>query len=325
VDIEKEIEKMTLPVKKRLAQIFSSKKEPFEVYGLLKEFMQLQGKFIRPALCIASCKAVGGSPKKALHAACAIELFHNFTLIHDDIEDNSLLRRGVPCLHVKYGLPLAINAGDGLFMTVWKEALKIESKFAQERLLEAFTKVLEGQAIELGWYRDNNWDVDEKDYFKMVEGKTAALIGCACELGAYLGNADKKTIKKLSDFGIGIGVGFQIIDDVLNIIGDEKKYGKEIGGDIAEGKRTLMTIRALKNLDEKKSEQLKEILKKKEKTNEEIKKAIELLKESGAVESAKKTADEKINSALKNLEVLNESKEKEILIKLANYIAKRQK
>ncbi|MEM4348597.1 MAG: polyprenyl synthetase family protein, partial [Candidatus Anstonellaceae archaeon] len=214
--IEKEIVRLTAPVSERLRDLFLEKKKPFEVYGLLSEFLLRRGKMLRPALCLAACKATGGRINRdAIHAAAAIEMFHNFTLIHDDIEDGSLLRRGVPCMHIKYGVPLALNAGDGLFMLVWQEMMKIRKnkELAQTRLLDAFTGVLEGQAIELGWYWKNEWDVGEEDYFEVIKGKTGCLIAGACEVGGIVGGATKAQQKALYEFGMGIGVGFQIMDD----------------------------------------------------------------------------------------------------------------
>lgn len=326
--VEKQVVEATRPVRDRLAALFVEGKPPFEVYGLLSEFMTVEGKLLRPALCLASCEAVGGKPEDAAPAAAAIEMFHNFTLIHDDIEDASQLRRGKPCLHVKYGLPLALNAGDGLFMMVWREALEMRGprrEDAQLRLLAAFTRVLEGQAIELGWYAKKNWEVTEQDYRMVVEGKTGALIAGACEVGGLLGGADDKTCRALAEFGSGIGVGFQIIDDVLNVSGDEKKYGKEIGGDVVEGKRTLITIRALQNLPKQKGERLRQILKKELKSSKDVAEAIALFEDSGAIKSAARTADEEISCALSKLDCLPKTKSRDFLLQLARYITKREK
>lgn len=252
--LEKEMARVNEPVGKRIASIFNTKRKPKYVYAPLSDFLSRSGKRLRPALCLLSCEAVGGGRKAAMDAAVAIELFHNFTLIHDDIEDASEMRRGVPCMHITYGLPLAINAGDGLFMMVWQEALKIGGKKsveAQRRLLNAFTQVLEGQAIELGWYLENRWDVSEDEYMEMVGGKTGALLAASCEVGGLLGGGTGRQCRALYEFGMGIGVGFQIIDDALNLIGDEKRYMKEIGGDVREGKRTLIMMWALKALPKK--------------------------------------------------------------------------
>ncbi|VVB99323.1 Short chain isoprenyl diphosphate synthase [uncultured archaeon] len=326
--LEKKLEALNAPISSRLDALFSQKTSPPEVYGLLSEFMELSGKRLRPAFCLLSCEAVGGRAQDALRAATAIEMFHNFTLIHDDIEDASQLRRGKPCLHVKYGLPLALNAGDGLFMMVWREALGLEGphrETAQQRMLDAFTQVLEGQAIELGWYQKNNWDVDEEQYYAVVKGKTGALIAASCEVGAILGGADGKTQRALSEFGMGLGVGFQIIDDALNIIGDEEKYKKEIGGDIREGKRTLMTIWAMRSLPKTKAAKLTSIMRKKNKSGGDVADAIALLKESGAVEKAMARAQEIVERSIKQLDALPESQAKITLGELAEYITSRER
>ena len=326
--LEAELARLNAPVYSRLKGIFDEKREPAAVYGLLSEFLLVEGKGIRPAFCLLACEAVGGKADDALKAATAIEMFHNFTLIHDDIEDGSQMRRGKPCMHVKYGVPLALNAGDGLFMMVWRETLSIQSprrEEAQKRLLYAFTEVLEGQALELGWYKDNAWDITEKEYLRMVGGKTGALIAVSCGVGALLGGADEKTCKALSRFGMGLGMSFQIIDDVLNIVGDEKKYKKEIGGDIREGKRTLITMWALQMLPDAKRERLGTLLKKKDKSKKDVDAALALLHESGAPEKALRYAKMMVDSSLSELECLPESRARRTLAKLAAYITRREK
>lgn len=327
-ELEARLSRLNQPVRKRLTGLFGARREPREVYGLLSEFLSVEGKLLRPALCLASCEAVGGRREAAAPAAAAIEMFHNFTLIHDDIEDRSQIRRGKPCLHVKYGLPLALNAGDGLFMMVWQEALRLSGprkEEAQSRLLAAFTKVLEGQAVELGWYQSKNWGVKESEYYGVVGGKTGALIAVACEVGGLLGGADEKTCRALSDFGMGIGVGFQIVDDALNIVGDVKKYGKEIGGDVREGKRTLITIRALAALPKKKKERLSALLKKERKSERDVADVLALLRESGAVESSMKTAEGIVARAMRRLDALPQTPPKALLVDLGAYITKRER
>lgn len=326
--LEKRLETVNAPVKREILALIARRRGPSEVYGLLKDFFSRKGKSLRPALCLESCQAVGGRKNDALQAAAAIEMFHNFTLIHDDIEDNSLMRRGAPCLHIRYGLPLALNAGDGLFMMVLQEAMRIggpRREKAVGSLLAAFTKVLEGQAIELGWYRSNKWNVAEKEYYTVVKGKTGALIAASCEVGGILGGASPKACRALSEFGMGLGVGFQIIDDVLNIVGDEKKYGKEIGGDIQEGKRTLITIWALEMLPGKKRARLAAILRKKRKSDAELREAISLLRESGAPEKARRTAETLVARAVAGLSALPGSSHKKTLLSLAGYVTERQR
>jgi len=325
---EQRIWELNAPVRNRLGCLFDGRGEPFEVYGLLSEFLSEKGKLLRPALCLSSCGAVGGRVEDAAPAASAIEMFHNFTLIHDDIEDCSAMRRGRPCLHVKYGVPLALNAGDGLFMMVWRETLRLSGErreAVQERLLGAFTRVLEGQARELGWYQKDRWDVGIDEYFQVIGGKTGALISVSCEAGAMVGGAHENTCAELAAFGQEIGVGFQIIDDALNIGGDEKKYGKEIGGDIREGKRTLLTIYALENLQVGKGRALRAILKKKNKSHGDVHSAVRLIKEAGAVEHAAKTADGIVGRALGRLDALPEGEHKKTLAGLAKYITRRER
>lgn len=324
----KTIGRLNAPVTRRIAALLGRKKHPWEVYGLISEFMFVKGKRLRPALCLLSCEAVGGNFKAALPAAATIEMFHNFTLIHDDIEDSSEMRRGKPCMYVKYGLPLALNAGDGLFMMVWQEALGIRGPRglrAQQRLLAAFTKVLEGQSIELGWYRKGTWKIGRKEYYGMVGGKTGALLAVSCEVGALLGGADRKTCNALYEFGMGIGIGFQIIDDVLNLIGDEKKYRKEIGGDIREGKRTLLTMHALSRLKGSRRAKLERILKKNAKGAKDIGEAILLIRQSGAVEAAVEEVELVIRRAMGKLRALPESRAKKDLSRVAEYVVRRNR
>jgi len=327
-ELEARLSKINAPIHRRMGEIFRRGRKPEAVYGLLSEFLLVEGKRLRPALCLLSCEAVGGTRASAVPAAAAIEMFHNFTLIHDDIEDGSRLRRGKPCMHVKYGVPLALNAGDGLFMMVWRETLGLKGtrrEEAQKRLLAAFTSVLEGQAMELGWYWKGNWDVSEEEYLQMVRGKTGALIAVSCEVGALLGGADEKACQAMSRFGMGIGVGFQIIDDVLNIIGEEKKYKKEIGGDVREGKRTLITMWAQAMLKGSKRERLDGLLKKKEKSDEDVSEVVALLQESGAHEKAMDFAQKMVDASIVELGALPKSKARVMLLELADYITKRDR
>lgn len=329
MDVEDYLSGKSRAVEKKIEDIVPRKSTPKEVYGLIWDLIDRGGKRLRPALCLLSCRAVGGREKVALGAAAAIEMFHNFTLIHDDIEDCSLLRRGKPCLHVQHGVPLALNAGDGLFMMVWKAAMDVggnfeQNKTAQRMLLEAFTEVLEGQAVELGWYRSGKWDVSESEYKKMVGGKTGALIGASCAVGAYLGGAEEIEVENFRRFGVEIGVAFQIQDDVLNIVGEEEKYKKEIGGDVVEGKRTLVVIEALRRLGQKDQKKLRYLLKKEGKVKSDVVEVIELLKKSGGVEAAKKEAARLVASAKSRLWVVKSKSISEMYEKIADYLIRRE-
>ncbi len=315
-------------VEQEMARVVARDAPPAEVYGLIWEFLDRGGKRFRPMLCLASSRAVGGQDADALPAGAAIELFHNFTLIHDDIEDDSQLRRGQPCLHIAHGLPLALNAGDGLFMMVWRAALRVKSRHAlaaQELLLGSFTAVLEGQAVELGWHRNNRWDIVEKDYLSMVGGKTAALIEASCRVGALLGGGTKRQQKALGSFGRSIGIAFQIQDDVLNLTGAEEKYQKEIGGDIREGKRTMMVLHALPKLSKVDADKMRSILGSQSAGQGEIEWCIAKMKSTGSIDYASRYARRLVEGALEDLKALPPSSAREELEAVAHYIISREK
>ena len=226
------------------------------LYAPMRDYIETSGKGLRPALMLSACKAVGGNPKDALTSAAVIELLHNAFLIHDDIEDISDFRRGRPCLHKRFGVPIAINTGDAmqaLALRLLRQNVPDLGPQTAALVLDEFDHLLlesiEGQALELGWIRDNAMDVGPSDYLRMVMKKTCwysfihpvrigALI--AQPHAAASGDLD---LSKFDAFGFFLGAAFQIQDDVLNLTGSAQKYGKEIGGDIYEGKRTLMLAR----------------------------------------------------------------------------------
>lgn len=293
---------------------------PESVYSLCWDFLNRGGKRVRPYLMLTMMEAFNKNYKSGLEIASGIELFHNFTLIHDDIEDGSELRRGKPCIHIMHGIPLAINAGDGMFVHVIKAIthsnLTCEQKQkVMEYLTHGFIQVLNGQGYELGWIHDNEWNLTEEDYFKMAIGKTGELIATSAKVGAYLGGASEKEILEMESFGLEIGLAFQIYDDVLNLIGEEEKYKKEIGGDIREGKRTLIVMHALKKLESKDKNELVRILSAKKNSKEEIEYAINLMKKTGSIDYARHYAEGLVERAKKRLSVVkNNEKRKELEI-----------
>lgn len=304
--------------------------EPKEVYGMLPPFIKRGGKRIRPVLTLLACKAVCGDAGKAVLPAALIEIFHNFTLIHDDIEDDSKFRRGEPTLNVSYGIPIALNSGDALYTLLWN-AVASNTNFSPEKKIEmqgmlsaAFLKVVEGQGIELNWYKESKVDVSEDDYYRMVGGKTGALVALSCEIGAYVGGADKKTCAKFREFGHKIGVAFQIQDDVLNVTGDFDKYKKEIGGDITEGKRTLMLVKAFERAGKSEREELERILLSHTSSKEEISKFISILQKHGAVEYARSKALGLVNEAKSLLSGIPDSPAKQALAEAADFSISRE-
>ena len=313
-------------VEQTLRSLVPLDKKPFEVYGICSEFLERGGKRLRPLLCLSCCELCGGKIEDALSASCAIELFHNFTLIHDDIEDDSQMRRAQPCLHIKHGLPLAINAGDGLFMMVWGCTLSIKSPYtlkAQKILLDSFTSVLEGQAFELAWHRHKRWDISVQDYLEMAGGKTASLISASCHAGALLAGASEKKQNALCAYGFNLGLAFQIQDDILNLIGDEQKYKKEIGGDIREGKRTLMVLDCLNKMPKNEALKMRGLLGKSDITSQEISWCINKLESNGSIEYAKQYAKKLYSQSLDSLSDFTNCEAKEDLISVAKYAIQR--
>jgi geranylgeranyl diphosphate synthase, type II len=228
------------------------KAEPREyLYDLVADYPSRGGRAFRPTLCIATTRAFGRAIEDAVLTAASIELMHNAMLIHDDIQDESEQRRGLPALHIKEGVPLAINAGDLLALLSMRPLVDNQSRLGPSlsmRLMEETDRMAresaEGQALELGWRRDNPVNVSEADYMLMVLKKTCWLTTIhPSRVGALIGTYGRIEADAIIRFGFFLGAAFQIQDDLLNLEGDEKKYGKELCGDIYEGKRTLMLIR----------------------------------------------------------------------------------
>jgi geranylgeranyl diphosphate synthase, type II len=218
------------------------------LYEPIRSYLEPAGKGLRPALCLATCRAFGGDIERARLSAAALEILHNAFLVHDDIEDGSEYRRDQPTMQKKYGMALALNAGDALQalgIRVLRGNLPLLGPEILFRLLEEFDHLLieslEGQALELGWVRDNNCEVTEEDYLMMILKKTCwySFIH-PCRIGALVAGMAPAQLSRFNRFGYLVGAAFQIQDDVLNLIGDVRKYGKEIGGDLLEGKRTLI-------------------------------------------------------------------------------------
>jgi geranylgeranyl diphosphate synthase, type II len=252
-----EMVRVKAAVDRMILDEFLPKRSPIReidlLYRMLRDYPTRPAKGMRALMCVSACKAFGGSEDEVLLTAACIEIFQHWILIHDDIEDDSELRRGSPALHKKYDWTLALNAGDALHAIMWGVLLRNRSKLSDEKTLrvmdEFFTmvsKTTEGQHIELGWVVENRWDLTEEDYFAMCVNKTSwyTVIG-PMRLGGVVGGADNSSLRLMVEAGEKLGVGFQIHDDILNLSGDQSKYGKEIGDDLLEGKRTLMLIRLL--------------------------------------------------------------------------------
>src|SRR5690349_12977436 len=208
------------------------------------------GKRIRPLLVLLTAAAAGGNWEPALPAAAAVELLHNFSLVHDDIQDNSDKRRGRPTAWVKWGMPQAINAGDGLFVLSNLAITDLIAGYPAETVVKA-AQILHNTCLELtrGQYLDISYekrnDLGVEDYWPMIGGKTAALLAGCCEIGALLGGADEPTQQAYRSFGHYLGLAFQVQDDILGIWGDEAVTGKSAANDLIEGKKSLPVLAGL--------------------------------------------------------------------------------
>jgi geranylgeranyl diphosphate synthase type I len=294
---------------------------PDEMYYAMRHLLDAGGKRLRPSALLLAAEAVGGKPENVMPAAVAIELVHNFTLIHDDIMDEADLRRGLTTVHKKWGVPRAIIAGDALY----SKAFEILSCTRSEpvRLVESLellsktcTDICEGQWMDMNLATRK--DVKEEEYMRMVEKKTAVLFAASMKIGATLSGANNEMARALWDFGRMTGIGFQIYDDVIDLITPEEILGKAQGGDIIEGKRTLIVIHALS-----KGVTI-EALGKSNATRSEVSAALTTLRDSGSIDYARNKAVGFIDEGKAALKVLPDSEAKTILIGLADYMIARK-
>jgi geranylgeranyl diphosphate synthase type I len=279
-----------------------------------------------------ACEASGSDPYRALASGCAIEVFHAAALIHDDIMDGSLLRRGEKCAHIMHGIPLAINAGDyalGLVctMVVRDKGLDDATKLAVlEVISEMSERTVEGQALDVGWVRDGVFDLTPDDYMVMALGKTGYYSGIApLKAGAVIGGATAQEMEALAGFGKNCSIAFQIQDDLLNILGDVDTMGKDYLSDILESKRTLMVIHCLAQAAPGDRARLVEVLRLgNKKTPDQTAEVLDLLRRYGSVEHARATAESLIAEGQEYLKVVRPSKARNILGSMAEYMLERQ-
>lgn len=305
------------------------------LYDPTAHFTTGGGKRVRPVLTMLGAEAVGGTPESALSAGVAIELFQSAALIHDDIADESELRRGEPCLYVSEGTGLAINMGD-LALTQVFEVVLADNNLSDEQRVQVLREIvamerhtLEGQALDLGWVRDDRWDIPTADYLYMVASKTAWYsAACPLSIGALIGGASEEVRESLSELGMHAGIAFQIQDDILNLVGNAKKQGKDFRSDITEGKRTLAVIHALANLGESDSKKLVDILESHTTDETELAVAVKLIEAGGGIEKCKELAKKEAQLAIDAAQELAASEAitkdaGELLQSMADFFVKR--
>lgn len=222
-------------------------KKPAELYEPMQYIMSLGGKRMRPMLVLLGKYAVAEDWQNDVPAAIAVEMFHNFTLLHDDIMDKAPLRRGQPTVHEKWNENVAILSGDAMLVKTYEQLLEHVPAALLPAVLRKFNKtaveVCEGQQMDMNFERRKRVQMDE--YLEMIRLKTAVLLGFSLEMGAMLGGASSQTASRLYEFGIQLGIGFQLKDDILDVYSEPDKFGKQVGGDIIANKKTFLLIRAL--------------------------------------------------------------------------------
>jgi geranylgeranyl diphosphate synthase type II len=308
------------------------------LYDLMRSYPSRQGKGLRPTLAFAACAAFGEKPENAVRVAAALELFHNGFLVHDDIADESTHRRGLPTMNTEFGNGLAVNTGDGLNLLAVDAVLTNLETLGLARTLALIQEVMhmcresiEGQAMELGWIHSRTVPARDEDYFVMSTKKTGWYTCISpCRLGAVCaGVTDPAVLNRFDDAFRLIGIAFQIQDDILNLVGDEELYGKEVLGDLLEGKRTVMLIHLFRSAGTSERERLARILNqpRSEKSQADAEQLLAAMRTYGSIEYATELADrlaaEGIDRFEHDLTVIPENEGKAVLRQIAHYVTTR--
>ncbi|AAL81226.1 polyprenyl synthetase family protein [Pyrococcus furiosus DSM 3638] len=313
-------------------------KEPKILYEAARHYPLAGGKRVRPFVVLTATEAVGGEWEKAIYPAVAIELIHNYSLVHDDIMDMDETRRGRPTVHKVWGINMAILAGDLLFSKAFEAISRAEippEKKARvlETVVKASNELCEGQAMDLEFEKRDTVTIEE--YMRMISGKTGALFDASAKVGGIVGTDNEEYINALSTWGRNVGIAFQIWDDVLDLIADEEKLGKPVGSDIRKGKKTLIVAHFFENADEKDKQKFLKVFGKyagdvkgegiiEEDIKAEVMEAIDLLKKYGSIDYAANIAREMVKKANEALKVLPESEARKDLELLARFIVERE-
>ena len=329
--IKGELESHASTVNKFLLSCLDGK--PKELYQASSHLIRSGGKRLRPFMVIKSCEMLGGTVKRALPAAGAVELVHNFTLVHDDIMDNDEMRHSTATVHRSYGVPLAILAGDILFSKSF-ELLTFNCRKAGisdkaigamvGKLSVACTEICEGQAIDIGVASSTKLP-SESDYINMVGKKTAALFEVSCALGALSApNSTDVDIKNLSRFGRSIGIAFQLVDDLIGVVGDPKLTGKAAGNDLREGKKTYPILKALNDATDKDRDKLLKVFGARDSASPaDLKESVRIITDIGIEQDVRNAAKKYMLEALGAIETYGDSYAKRSLQFSADFVVGR--
>ena len=329
-DLSAELSSASEKVNRFLNEAIATGK-PEELYEASRHIVSAGGKRLRPFIVLESCKLVGGDPENAVPIAAAVELVHNFTLVHDDIMDQDEKRRGVPTVHVQYGVPMAINAGDLLFAKAYQATLKSMSRGispkrtlqALETLTEAILRICEGQAMDMAFVKQGT--VEEDEYIEMIGLKTAALLEASAIVGATVGGGSNREIRRLGRAMMATGIAFQLVDDVLGLTADEAALGKPVGSDIREGKKTLIVAHGLRHMGKRQKEILLRGLGNKAAEPGTVEAAMNALRSSGSINYVVRKADLFARKAKRELEGFPASETRSLLLALVDYVVARDR
>ncbi len=296
---------------------YNTLKEPKNLYEPIDYILGLGGKRLRPVLTLMSTDIFDGNYKDALNAALSIEVFHNFSLVHDDIMDDAPLRRGKKTVHEKWDTNTGILSGDAMLIMAYQLFENYSAEKFQD-LAKLFSKtaieVCEGQQYDVDFETRN--DVTIPEYLKMIEYKTAVLVGAAMKMGAIVAGASAEDQQNIYEFGRNLGIAFQLQDDYLDAFGDPETFGKQVGGDIIENKKTYLYLKALEFSNDADTNKLTELFSSSpEDINTKIEAAKAYFVSSGSAEATKQAIRDYTNNAFSGLEHLNISKEKKALLK----------
>ena len=306
-------------------------REPIGLYEPIQYILQLGGKKLRPALVLMSYNLFDDDVQVALPAGFAIEVFHNFTLMHDDIMDNAPLRRGMPTVHEKYNVNTGILSGDAMLILAYEYLVNMSADAKSvAKIIKVFnkcaTEVCEGQQFDINFEKRNNVTISE--YLKMIELKTSVLLAAALEIGAILAKSSEKDAKNLYEFGRNIGIAFQLQDDILDTFGNPDTFGKKVGGDIIQNKKTFLYLKSLEIAKDKQKNELLQWYNTETALDMEQKKinAIkEIFLENGVVQIANELKNKYYESAMRNLEeVVVDAAKKQVLRSFAEELLHRE-
>lgn len=299
-------------------------KEPSTLYDSAQYILQLGGKRIRPVCVLMGNELFDAIKPDSFHAATAIELFHNFSLIHDDIMDKAPLRRGMPTVHAKFGDSTALLAGDVMLVHGYEYLSNMKTEYLQ-KVLPLYNKtaneVCEGQQLDMDFEQRQSVSMDE--YLYMITLKTSVLLAGSLKIGSIMGGATAGNQDHLYEFGKNLGIAFQIQDDYLDAFGDPAKFGKQVGGDIIANKKTFLMIHAMRSASAAQKEQLQELMQ----TNlaDKVEKVLSIFKSAGVDEWALQLKNEYLEKAMAHLEeIAVMSKRKEPLKELARFLVQRE-